>query len=114
MKDREGRKGVESSQAIGAALSDPQQLSRVALKDRLLLRVRTRQRLDFVGALPIAEKVRKVGAEHKVIGADSAPEKVERIDVIDQRVEIKILQIGAGRGGAARGIGPVGAAVVCR
>ena len=43
-------------------------------------------------------------------GADFAPEKIESFCVVNQRVVVEVFEIGAGRGDAARRVGPVGAA----
>src|SRR4030095_3566512 len=81
----------------------------VAFENCLLLRVRTRQGFDFVSALPIAEHGWEIRSQKQMFTSDFAPLKVERLDVVDQRIEVEVFEINARHGSAVRGVRPVGA-----
>src|SRR4026208_1680445 len=94
---------------MASARRDFQQLPRVAFEYRLFLRICARQRFDSVDALPITEYVRKVGAEHYMLRADFAAEKIASFDVVNPRIEVQVLEISAWQRSAFRHVGPIGA-----
>ena len=58
--------------------------------------------MNFFHAVPVAERVRIVGAEHETIVTDFASQVFQGIDVVDQRIEIEVFQISARRVGRLR------------